>query len=299
MISVNNANAAAIPQNHQLANQVAAVAAAVANQMQPLDLFQSYISAQQNQAAIAPYLYQPLAAAAILPYGRQTQIVGFPGQHYMPISFVDPQLMASTSGNINANQAATQQLFPWQAALNLNAAAVAQAQRSNLFVHVQQPLSIVPNGFGATQLELGLHDQMARYVAARQQPHIFDGIDVASMASGSNNPNHYALNPIALFMASNPATYAPNNGLANGAAFQARRQPPNQINNQKPVYVPPNQRQQNRSGAEESAMNGSVSSMQLRSSTENEQQQMNLAQNPQQQLSGVFVPEIVGMLPYF
>lgn len=66
MIAVNSANTATIPQN-QLANQVAAVAAAVANQIQPFpDLFQSYISAQQNQ--VAPYIYQPLAAAAILPY---------------------------------------------------------------------------------------------------------------------------------------------------------------------------------------------------------------------------------------
>lgn len=220
----------------------------------------------------------------------------------MPISLVDPQLTAT---NVNQN-ATAQQLFPWQAAIN------AAAQRSNLFApHVpQQPVSIVPNNFNAAQLELGLHDQMARYV---RQPHgqsFFDGgIDVASVASGSNNAaaNHYALNPIALFMASsNPSYIAPNNGLTN-AAFTARRQPAN--HNQKPVYAPPaNQLQLNRAsavnGPEENSMSSSVSSMQLRSSTENEQHQINMAQ-AQQQLAGVFVPpeQMVGMLmqqqPYF
>jgi homeodomain interacting protein kinase len=67
MIAVNSANTAAIPQS-QLANQLQqCLNSVVANQIQPFpDLFQSYISAQQNQ--VAPYIYQPLATAAILPY---------------------------------------------------------------------------------------------------------------------------------------------------------------------------------------------------------------------------------------
>jgi hypothetical protein len=103
---------------------------------------------------------------------------------------------------------------------------------------------------------------------------------------------------------SNPSYIAPNNGLAN-AAFSARRQPANQ----KPVYAPPpNQLQPNRApgvnGHEDHSMSSSVSSMQLRSSTENDHQQMNMVQNQQQQLAGVFVPpeQMVGMLmqqPYF
>ncbi|KAI6176903.1 Homeodomain-interacting protein kinase 2 [Aphelenchoides bicaudatus] len=295
MISVNSANTASLPQN-QLASQVAALSA-IANQIQPFpDLFQSYISAQQNQ--VAPYIYQPLTAA-ILPYhSRQPQIVGFPGQHaYMPISFVDPQLMAANGTATNGNQSTNaQQIFPW-----LNAA-VAQ-QRSNIFGQnlqqqfQQQPVSIVPNNFNAAQLELGLHDQMARYVRQPHGQNFFD-VDLASMASGSNNTavNHYALNPIALFM-SNPSYIAQNNA--------ARRQPAAN-HNQKPVYAPPqNQMQQPRTsvanGPEEHSMSSSVSSMQLRSSTENEQ---NIAQTQQQQLAGVFVPQdVVGMLmqqqPYF
>jgi len=295
--------------------------------MQPFpDLFQSYISAQQNQAAIAPYIYQPLAAATILPYhARQPQLVGFPPnqQTYMPISFVDPQLMGANGASSNASQNA----FPWQAALN----AAAVAQRSNLFApHVQQqaqPAAI--NNFNAGQWEqIGLND-MARFIQgapnnaaayiARNQPHgqasFFEGMDVgSSMASGTNNSatNHYALNPIALFMASNPAAYiTPNNNVQ---AF--RRQPaPNQQqqyqNHKGQNYAPPpsqinqnNQVPPSRASAQD--MNSSVSSLHLRSSAENgmddmpqqyqnvRQQQLNLQQN-----QGVFVPpEVFGMLNF-
>lgn len=322
MIAVNNPNTATIPPN-QLANLAAAVAA---NQMQPFpDLFQSYISAQQNQAAIAPYIYQPLAAATILPYHARQQLVGFPpNQQYMPISFVDPQLMGANG----TASSASQNVFPWQAALN----AAAVAQRNNLFApHVQQQLQqqiqqqAQPANFNAAQWEqIGLNDQMARFIGgapanaayiSRQQPHgqpsFFESMDVGS--SAINNPaNHYALNPIALFMASNPAAYiAPNNnGLANVQAFAARRQPAqhNQAfqNHKSQAYAqPPNQ--PSRASAQD--MNGSVSSLHLRSSAENgmddmpqqyanvrQQQQMNLQQNPN--MAGVFVPEVFGMLNF-
>ena len=67
------ANAANMP-SAQLANQVAAVAAAIGNQMPPElpNLLQNYISSQQNQAAVAAaaaganYVYPPLTA--LLPY---------------------------------------------------------------------------------------------------------------------------------------------------------------------------------------------------------------------------------------
>jgi hypothetical protein len=259
MIAVNNGSA--IP------NPVAAITAAVANQIQPFpDLFQSYI------------YHQPLAnQVAILPYGRQPQIVGLGGQQaYMPISFVDPQLVTAATGS-NVNQAAA----AWQAALN--AAAVAQHQHPNLFAqpHVQPQASLLPNNF--------LHDQMARFLGGaqsnyiRQQPHgqsFFDVMDVSS-ASMQNNSTAYALNPIALFMASNPTYIAPNNP----AIFPARqRQPANVASTfaapQKSVYVPP-QRQATRASV---ATTNSHEDPTMRSSTENDPVQA--PQHP------VFIPQI-------
>jgi hypothetical protein len=234
----------------------------------------------------------------------------------MPISF-DPQLMVA-SGNVSS---ASQ----WQAALN----AAAVAQRSNLFApHVQQQLQqqlqqqqAQPNvnNFNAAQWEqIGLNDQMARfiggapanaaYMARQQQPHgqasFFEGMEASSIASGTNNStaNHYALNPIALFMASNPAAYITpnNNGLANVQAFASRRQNNQAFQNKGQNYS--SQNQSSRASAQD--MNGSVSSLHLRSSAENgmdempqytnvrQQQQINLQQN------GVFVPEVFGMLNF-
>jgi len=140
----------------------------------------------------------------------------------------------------------------------------------------------------------------------------------SSMASGANNQatNHYALNPIALFMASNPSAYInPNNNVQN---FAPRRQPAHNQQQFQPhkgqAYAPqPSQVNQANQVAPSRAsiqdMNGSVSSLHLRSSAENgmddmpqqyanvRQQQLNLQQNPN--MSGVFVPpEVFGMLNF-
>jgi hypothetical protein len=131
----------------------------------------------------------------------------------------------------------------------------------------------------------------AAYIARQQhgQGPFFEAPDVSSFAS-VQNPN--ALNPIALFMA-NPAAYIAPNNLTNFAP--PRRQPNNNF------VVPQKPAPQRKNPQEDQMGTSSVSSMQLRSSVENDGDAGNTAtahlhhiqpQNP------FFIPE-VGMQPYY
>uniref|UniRef100_A0A915CCB7 non-specific serine/threonine protein kinase n=1 Tax=Parascaris univalens TaxID=6257 RepID=A0A915CCB7_PARUN len=96
-----------------------------------------------TQGANPSYIYQPLAA--VLPYARQTQFVSFTGAHaagplmpqFVPVSLVDPQMLAAASALPQAPaawpSAAPAPLMSWPVACAAAAACAAAQQPSALF----------------------------------------------------------------------------------------------------------------------------------------------------------------------
>lgn len=87
---------------------------------------------QVANPAAPPYIaYQPAALAAVLPYARQAQLVGFAGappplfQQFVPVSLVDPQQILAAAGAMQPN-AWPGPLFTWPGAQP-------GAQQANLF----------------------------------------------------------------------------------------------------------------------------------------------------------------------
>ncbi|KAI6188138.1 Homeodomain-interacting protein kinase 4 [Aphelenchoides besseyi] len=295
----------------QLHLAAVAAAAATASQIQPdLNLIQTYM--QQNQAAVAPYIYTPLTA--ILPYhARQQPLMGFTGAPYMPISLVDPLTGATTGGptaqpihqppvpgamwqaaNAMAqpNTAATQ-LLPWSAALAAQNPGILPDFFGAVQTRNQYP-NLFPQGNAPSQLPQTVPPKQTKAfrdaALKQQQQHLQLQIQQQAMADMANNfdpsqwelrpdtigaaaanntsaqpPNvNYALNPISLILsnqgwptATNVST-APNFRQGNFQHSQASYN-----NTQR------NQRQ-NINNFEEHPNRSSVSSMQLRSSVENE-----------------------------
>lgn len=93
-----------------------------------------------TQGGNPPYIYQPLAA--VLPYARQTQFVSFAGAHaagplmpqFVPVSLVDPQMLAAASALPQAPaawpSAAPAPLMSWPVACAAAAACAAAQQPS-------------------------------------------------------------------------------------------------------------------------------------------------------------------------
>ncbi|KAI6240937.1 Homeodomain-interacting protein kinase 4 [Aphelenchoides fujianensis] len=295
------------------------------------------------QAANA--MAQPNAATQLLPWSAAALAAQHPGL-FQPEFFLQgaavptrnqyPNIFAPANAAVAPPLQQHAPVPPKQSAKAFRDALKQQQHQQHLQLQVQQQqqaMADMANNFDPSQWELPqLNDPLARIITAAPngsayRPPPTDRTDLSAIGSGADNPSsqlpgvNYAMNPIALFMASNPNW--PNGANVNASAAAANFSPRRQPN------FPPSQSQQHFTGPRHARPNGapfeehpnssSVSSM-LRSSAENEvevEDMSSFSQRPtadgtqpppahllpQPMLGNVLGPDVAGMLissqPYF
>lgn len=189
--------AAALLTNPAVASVQAApsnpVASAVPLQPDFSNFFNQYsgaLAASQQVAAnpaMAQYIYQPALAAAVLPYARQPQLLGFAGapaaaaplmSQLVPVSFIDPQILAAAGVGHGTNAQAGNSAWPQAQANPLLWPLVAAAQQPNAAAAAAslfQPEFFLPNAVHARNVA----------AAALQFPGLFSTVAVSQPSTAA------------------------------------------------------------------------------------------------------------------